>query len=608
MKKTKKWLEGEVKFVEGKSTIANFLEDLAREIVTQNWISYDKNPNDKAWAFDLRREIWLPSVFKADNIKVYGATIKDGEYVEGELLVHGESYIIINNIVRGIGDSSKSGTGIGDKVLIKVNYEAEEFQRATFLKERLPSGEEESVARLKSRPQGQIEIYEDTILKVENEELHQRGGNEIYEFARKPISDSRDISHKITVTVDGESVTEEEDFIVDYFNGLIMFHESLNKGQDVRATYGYKTGERGELVTPDKYKIYNDRIIDRTGGELANLDVVVDVDYYWQLHYPKKVEDIAEAEDKRIVLKTSVDVSTPRDWSLTKDYYWELKYYDEEDEEADFKSGILSRYGSTLDKEDDTTLDDELSCDWGKWSWYKSAGIEQGLKYDKWLPIRYWISFTQEHLNIVLQGDPSPDVHPYKNYLISFAHLGMLKSYENAKIEDLQNNFSYTISSDQHPQAEEDYSTKWGMRTGTGISDILMERTDSNIPYQAHYPAFHTTPEFMDKHFIHVSEFTGSHHFSEVTVVHSYERERGKMQNMLIGDRSSIFHLDELISNKDRFDDRGALIGDDNSFKNECGKPLKSQEKRWIMFNINAPYWFANNSPNVHYGVAIRKS
>lgn len=608
MKKNRKWLEGEVKFVEGKTTIDTLLETLAREIVSQNWIEYNKNPKDKAWVFDTKREVWLRDIFKKENIKVFKATIKDKEYVKGEELKQGEDYTLVQNVIRGKGKGNENGTSIGDKILIEVNYEAEEFQRATFIKKVYPSGEFETVATLKSRPQGKIYLYNDTITHIKDEVLHQEGGNEVYEFSRAPVSDTEKAEHKLEVKVNGTKKELGVDFDVDFYNGYLIFRDTLEDSDVVTATYGHKTGIRKDLIPDSKYKIYKNEIIDTTGGELEGKDVMVDVDYYWKLHYPEKVEDIKDLEEKRIVLKTTVDISTAKDWSLTKDYYWELKYYDKEEEEEDYKTGVLSRYGATLDKEDDTTLDDELSGEWGKLSWYKSIGFEEGLVFDDWLPIRYWLSFTQEHLNLVLQGDPSPDKHPYKNYIIAYAYLGMLTPYEGAEREDLQNNFAYTISSDKHPMAEEEYSTKWGVNTGTGVSDILMEKTDSNIPYQAHYPSFHTSPEFMDKHFIQASEFTGSHHFSEVTVTHAYERERGKLQNMLIGDRSSIFHLDELISNKDNVNYSGVLIDHENNHKNKCGQPLKSKEKRWVMFNINAPYWFGNNSPNVHYGIAIRKS
>lgn len=608
MREDRKWLEGELKFVEGKTTIKDFLRTLATELVTQRWLPYEKNETDPAWAFDLRREIWLPSAFKEDNVKLYIATVEKAtnQYVKG-IEIPKTDYEIINNIIRGIGNNS-SGTNIGDHVLIEVCYEAEEFQRGTFLEEVLPSGEIKNVLRLKSRPQGTVHLFNDTIQVIKNEELHQTGGNEIYKFAKAPISDSKSLSHKVKIYRDSVEVPEEE-YSVDYFNGIVLFNIPNSDGVKITSDYGYKTGKRGTEISQNDYKIYEDRIIDNTiGGTFVNKDVIVDVDYYWELHYPSTVQDINDTTE-RIVLKTTVDISSSRNWTKTKTYYWELKYYDSKDNTSkQYRTGIQSRFGATLDGTDPTTLDDSLSSEWAKWSWYREEGFEDNLVFQDWLPIRYWINFTKEYSNIVLQGDPSPDIHPYKNYCISYAYIGMIASYENAKEEDLENNFAMTISSDQHPQAPNEYATTWGLRTGTGITDIVMERTGSNIPYQAHYPSFHTSPEFMDKHFIHVSEFTGSHHFSEVTVTHAYERERGKLQGMLIGDRSSIFHLDELISNKDEFDYRGALVGENNEFKNEYGQLYKSQEKKWIMFNINAPYWFANNSPNVFYGVALRKA
>ncbi len=608
MREERKWLEGELKFVEGKTTIKDFLRTLATQMVTQSWIPYEKNETNPAWAFDLRREIWLPSAFKPQNVKLYKTSVAPdtNEYIKG-LEIPGTDYEVINNIIRGVGDND-SGTTIGDHVLLEVCYEAEEFQRGTFLEEALPSGEVKNVVRLKSQPKGTVHLFYDTIQVIKEEELHQTGGSEIYRFGKAPVSDSLSTSHGVKVYRNGTPVSEDE-YAVDYFNGLLLFNVPNLESDKITANYGYKTGKRGTEIPQSDYKIYDDRIIDNTAaGSLVNVDVIVDVDYYWELYHPATVQEITDTTE-RIVLKTTVDISSPKNWTKTKSYYWELKYYDSKDNDSNrYRTGIQSRFGATLDSLDITTLDDKLSSEWAKWSWYKEEGFDEGLVFQDWLPIRYWINFTKEYANVVLQGDPSPDIHPYKNYIISYAYIGMIKSYDNAKAEDLENNFAMTVSSDQHPQARNEYADTWGLRTGTGVTDIVMERTGSNIPYQAHYPSYHSSPEFMDKHFIHVSEFTGSHHFSEVTVTHAYERERGKLQGMLIGDRSSIFHLDELISNKDDFDYRGALIGEDNEFKNDCGILFESQEKRWIMFNINAPYWFANNSPNVFYGIALRKA
>lgn len=606
MSNDRKWLEGEVKFVEGKTTIKDFLKTIATEMVTQQWIPYDNTTTNKAWIFDLRREFTLHSVFKPENIKLYKATVDEltNGYIKSEEIPTSD-YEVIGDVIRGIGDTG-SGTEIGDFVLVEVNYEAEEFQRATFLEKMLPSREITNVASLKSRPQGIVHVFEDTIQVIEGEQLHQAGGNEIYKVARTPISDSQG-THRVVIYKNGVAVDDSE-YLIDYFNGTIIFNTPNETDDLMTIDYGFKTGKRGAEISTSKYKMYTDKIIDITPTkELGNLDVIVDVDYYWELQHPSTVQEIGETTNN-IVLKSTVDVSPSRNWTKTKDYYWELAYYDKDLETESYKTGIKSRFGSTLNDADETTLDDELSSEWTKWSWYREEGFEEGLIFEDWLPVRYWMNFTKEFANIVLQGDPSPDIHPYKNYIISYGYVGMLKPYDNAKTEDLDNNFAMTMSSDTIPQAEDEYATTWGLRTGTGVTDIIMERTGSNIPYQAHYPSFHASPEFMDKHFIHVSEFTGSHHFSEVTVTHAYERERGKLQGMLIGDRSSIFHLDELISNKDTFDNRGALVGGENEFKNQCGLPFKSQEKKWIMFNINAPYWFANNSPNVFYGVALRKS
>ena len=601
MSDERKYLSGELNYSEGKTTIKNFLSAISRELISQNWIAYNKNETDHAWSFDLRREIWLPSVFTPANIRLYKAELQDdNSYKKGDL-IPASAYMLVGNIVRGIKDMS-TGTGVGDRVLIEVCYEATEFQQVTFLENQLPYGDVETFATLKSRPQGNIRVFKDTIQVITGEELYQEGGNEFYKFAKYPVSQSKG-SHKVKIYRNGTLVNESE-YDIDYFNGVVLFKQLQQDSDKITADYGFCVGIRGAEIPVEKYKRYQDRLIDITETrELTNLDVIVDVDYHWTLHYPERHSEITD----RIVMSTQVDISSSGDRKKLKTYYVEMRYMDYLNNSSNkYRTGVEVRFGATLDEDDDTTLDDELSSEWAKMSWYREKGFDDGVVFKDWLPIRYWMNFTTEYCNLVIQGDPSADLHPYNNYIIGYAYFGMLKSYDDAENEDYENNFGMTVSSDIIPEAESDFATTWGVRTGTGVTDIVMERTGSNIPYQAHYPSFHTTPEFMDKHFITASEFTGSHHFSEVTVVHAYERERGKMQGLLIGDRSSIFHLDELISDKDQFDFRGALVRGEE-VRNACGFPFKSKEKRWVQFNINAPYWFANNSPNVFYGVALRK-
>lgn len=602
MTEERKYLSGELNYTEGKTTIANFLSTISRELISQNWIAYNKNETDHAWSFDLRREIWLPSAFTPANIRLYKAILQsDNSYKKGDL-ISTDAYMIVNNIIRGIKDTD-DGTNVGDRVLVEVCYEATEFQQVTFLENTLPYGDRETFAVLKSRPQGDIKIYKDTVQVITGEELYQEGGNEFYKFAKYPVSQTKG-SHKVKIYRNGV-VVDESEYVIDYFNGVVLFNQLQQSSDVITADYGFCTGTRGEEIPTEKFKRYQERLIDTTPTrELTNLDIIVDADYYWNLHYPERHEDIED----RVVMKTQVDISSAGDRQKLKTYYVEMRYVDHLDNSSvKYRTGVEVRFGATLDSSDDTTLDDELSSEWAKMAWYREQGFENGIVFKDWLPIRYWMNFTKEYCNLVIQGDPSADIHPYNNYIIGYAYFGMLKSYDSMENEDLENNFGMTVSSDIIPEAEDEFATTWGVKTGTGITDIVMERTGSNIPYQAHYASFHTTPEFMDKHFITASEFTGSHHFSEVTVVHGYERERGKLQGMLIGDRSSIFHLDELISDKDRFDFRGALVNGEE-VRNEYGFPFASKEKRWVQFNINAPYWFASNSPNVFFGVALRKS
>lgn len=600
------WLSGEVKHKEAITKVDRILEDLAREVVSQKWIPYPKNIYDDIWTFDIKREIRLKTPYKKDNIRMFQATPEDGDFKKGDELVQDVDYIVINDIIVGKGDSNLGKSGIGDKVFIEVNYEAEEFQRLTFLEERLPSGAIEVVAKLKSRPQGKISIFKDTIAKVVDEDLQQEGDNMIFRFSRSPVSNSNNANHKLTIKVDGVTKKVDEDFTMDYFRGIAIFNQALDNPTSVTATYGHRTGIRGDELEASKYQIFGDRIIDKSGKTLKDLDIVVEVDYYWKLHYPERIEDIKDGD--RIVLKTTVDVSSARDWSKGKDYYWELKRYDSSNE-IDSLTGLQSRFGATLGKEDNTTLDDKLSSDWRKWAWYKGQiSKDNGVILDDQLGVSMWFTFTMEHMAVVIQGNPTPDlgVSNEKNYIVSFAYLGALETYKDSLQEDYVNNFAYTISSDILPMAEGEYSTKWGKNTGTGVTDILMEKTLSNVPYQAHYPSIHTTPEFMRKHFIEASTSTGKHNLSKITVVHPYERERGEMQSILMGDKSSLFHLDKLISDKDNEDYRGVLLNEEKNFRNECGKAVTSKEKHWLTFNINAPYWLANNSPNIHYGISLR--
>ena len=1038
MPRDKKFLEGELRYVNGKTTVEGFLKSLATEIVKQNWIPFKRSEENPYWGFDFKRELVLTRSFSAENIRLIKRVYNEhiGEYepetdAQGELVViPWTSYQVYNNTILGVGDTTL-GTNIGDHVYVQVNYEGEEFQRATFHNTVLPNGSVRNIVQLKSRPKGEVFLYENQIDLITGEMLHQQGDKQVFKFARAPITDVKNGDNSLVIYADGIEIPKN-DYTVDYFNGVLILNTPSTS--NITADYGVRTPHRisygisndmSTAVVPipqEKYQMIGDKIVDMTEtGELQDLDVVIDVDYYWTLHYPRKVEDIKD----RVILKTSVDVSPVKNRDILKPFYWELKREGDNLASTTNLTGIQSRFGSTLredlqpneelsfdlnvyipnngivytediqneeynltiqeynpslgdivfnlnsvdytvsldsdtkeiyevltkisnvinpsslyqiditgdsisitpvniglalqnnsidtdpgieatvdnennmiivgsraietgimdleikgktyeisldfnthtspalvadkiraDLEEQFLLDDvhvnvsvsneivsfsnkmdismtetlvpttatgvgftvdeikntititspasddgilelnvntesliipisssmneiqdvslqiqnvinnsdlgikaivdgedqavvnvyneigyfnqmlkrdidsdyyklheSLSSEWAKWSWYREESFSEGVVFQEWLPIEYYMNFTREYCNVVIEGDAGADVPPYKNNLHSYAYVGALESYENS-VDDLENNFAMTVGSDQFadvlpekgltpyvvtdsnlnayedmtyrhttpafggrryrqrffyeytiplPQYKsierviregtsdsilnpytngsfdedtktwvvtyehttsvrysyqgvprrsyldivnffgefeesEGMASTWGLRTGTGVTDIVMEKSGSNLPYQAHYPAFYTTPEFMDKHFISTSAYTKSNHFAPITVVHNTDRERGKMQSVLIGDRSSIFHLDELVSNQDQYDYRGALMNNEGAVTDRNGNPNFSKEKKWIMFNINSPYWFGNNSGNIFYGLAIRKS
>lgn len=209
-------------------------------------------------------------------------------------------------------------------------------------------------------------------------------------------------------------------------------------------------------------------------------------------------------------------------------------------------------------------------------AWYRDLDENIG----DWLPVQYWLTQTKDSINLILRGDPSADNYPYNNYLTSYAYIGSVKPVEDGAYNDDVHNFGVTTSSDLAPEL----SDKFGPRTGTGVTDFCMIANRVGLPFQPHYSAFYTTQPFMDK-----CNFEGSrwnlkkHQFSDVTVVHPVDMERGKLQNVLVGDASSIYDSDRL------------------SYKK--GTP---EEEMYRKFKITAPYWLLNNSANNLYCVAIR--
>ncbi|APH13778.1 hypothetical protein NPD5_2905 [Clostridium sporogenes] len=209
-------------------------------------------------------------------------------------------------------------------------------------------------------------------------------------------------------------------------------------------------------------------------------------------------------------------------------------------------------------------------------AWYRKLQPE----IKDFLPVQYWINVTKDSINLVLRGDPSADVHPYENYLTSYAYIGALKPVEDSAYTDDKYNFGITVSSDKEPN----YAKPYGERTATGVTDVCMIANKIGMPYQPHYPAFYATNQFMDKCNVEGSRWNHKkHQFSDITLVHPVDMERGKMINVLAGDASAIYDMDKLVYKKDT-----------------------EEEEYYKKFKLTAPFHFLNNSANRNYCIAIR--
>ncbi|MCB2300404.1 hypothetical protein [Clostridium tagluense] len=236
---------------------------------------------------------------------------------------------------------------------------------------------------------------------------------------------------------------------------------------------------------------------------------------------------------------------------------------------------IVDQDGKQVEIEVKDLMEESCSVP-ARFAWYKKLTPEIG----EWLPVEYFINVTKDAVNIVLKGDPSADNYPYANYLTSYAYIGAVKPMEDSASTDDEYNFGVTTSSDIQPF----FTNKFGERTATGITDICMVGNKVGMPMQPHYPGFYTAHAFMDKCNVEGSRWNHKkHQFSDITLVHPVDMERGKMQNVLAGDASALNDTEKLVYKK----------GTD-------------EEESYKKFKITAPYCFLNNSANNLYCIAIR--
>lgn len=287
--------------------------------------------------------------------------------------------------------------------------------------------------------------------------------------------------------------------------------------------------------------------------------------YKWTVTYP--TGEITSSTNK-VILSTTTNYG--------KTFY--LKIFREINaEDGTYPiSFIKMAIGTELNITSDDLADGKISPV-VKLSWYRDS-IDPSIK--NWLPINYWINIDKDAINLVVRGDPSADYYPYNNFLTGYAYIGALKPIETDQIVDDKYNFGITASSSSEPE----YTTTYGPRTGTGITDVCMVANKIGLPYQPHYPSFYTANPSMDKLNVEGSRWNNQkHQFSDITLVHPVDMERGKMINVLSGDSSALYDNDKLV------------------FKQNT-----KEQEMYKKFKITAQYSFLNNSANVNYCIAIR--
>lgn len=125
------------------------------------------------------------------------------------------------------------------------------------------------------------------------------------------------------------------------------------------------------------------------------------------------------------------------------------------------------------------------------------------------------------------------------------------------------------------------YNTKYGDNTANGVLDIMMYMTKSGIYYQKHIPSFAALSSNVDIVQINPSRWLNEAVMSPCYVIHKDDGYRGYLRWILVTDVSKFNNHDEF-----EFEENGVV-------------------KTYRYFEIDAPYWFMNSSPNAKYGIVI---
>ncbi|SCY91881.1 hypothetical protein SAMN05720606_11232 [Paenibacillus polysaccharolyticus] len=233
----------------------------------------------------------------------------------------------------------------------------------------------------------------------------------------------------------------------------------------------------------------------------------------------------------------------------------------------------------------------------------------------KWLPnkkrrpdylVNYHISINNDRAAVVIEGDPSPNIHGYYR---NFGYFGKIVPFND---HDHIGNFGLTVGMGDLNQELTGYTktdiltelnpgkyAQYGEYTSNGMDSVSLLRTRGNVLYQAHYPAFITQlPNYpnvgsiprelsklvLDKDGFQKSLWTGKYHASPVYLVHQAEGYRGYMDGVVAIYDQNLVNLDELIVDTE--------IPKDNS-----NPAAGNWTEVYKFFSIKSPMNFFKQSP-----------
>lgn len=304
--------------------------------------------------------------------------------------------------------------------------------------------------------------YYASVEDVLNEELVPVN-NQLFRTANRPIS----AEHTLTVYINGEAVDANE-YKVIYEDGMIVFNQPVDLLDQATIDYSYYTNGIEEAIAAIK-----DRLVLRTTTtpveltdeqKLQNLYSderlnMTSLTMYVEFYKPDRLIN-PETGNEYYKDSTGLYIRTG-----ANHHYINVRMFDRWDDVTEQpvpslydSSGKLIEAGAAVSP-------------WSKLSWFRDweevpfvyatekidddSQIAQGSMFRPVelpnglgeIPIRYWMSVTNDRIIAVLMGEPSVD---YKNYIMGFAYIGRIKPYEDG-INDTFGNFALTTTSSTVP-------------------------------------------------------------------------------------------------------------------------------------------------------------